>query len=101
MCIRDRICIGSTRTLTPGLSYTQYLWSDGSIGSSLPVTAIGKYWVSVMDIHGCKGSDTAKITAMAPLPKDFLPLDTSICQYGKLTLASTQSYKDYLWNDSY
>jgi gliding motility-associated-like protein len=95
------LCIGTTRTLSPVQTYSQYLWNDGSTGPSMIVSTTGKYWVSVVDQHGCKGSDSVTISAIAPLPSGFLAGDTAICQYGKLVLAATRSYEDYVWNNNY
>ncbi|MFM8432408.1 MAG: PKD domain-containing protein [Bacteroidota bacterium] len=52
------ICPGSAVLLKTALSYTQYLWSDGSIGSSLLVNDPGNYWLQVTDSDGCSGRDS-------------------------------------------
>jgi gliding motility-associated-like protein len=93
------LCIGTSRLLEPKQSFAAYLWNDGSTGRSLTVNSIGKYWLVVTDNQGCKGSDTANITAIAPLPANFLPVDTAICQYAKLTIIPNHNYRSYLWND--
>jgi gliding motility-associated-like protein len=93
----DFLCTGSTRTLDAG-SFASYLWNDGSTGQKITVNATGTYAVQVTDNNGCKGSDTSFITSLRPLPAGFLPPDTLICSYDKLTLSSKQSYSSYLWN---
>jgi gliding motility-associated-like protein len=90
---------GGTKQLDAG-NYKQYLWNDGSTASSLIVSDTGKYWVSVEDNNGCKGSDTASVRTISPLPSGFLPADTTICQYGKLTIIPSRNYDKYLWSDS-
>jgi gliding motility-associated-like protein len=93
------LCTGTTRQLQPAQNYASYLWSDGSTGHSIDVNKTGTYWIAVTDNHGCKGSDTTQITTMASPPADFLPADTAICQYAKLTIVPKQNYRSYLWSD--
>jgi gliding motility-associated-like protein len=93
------LCTGGTRVLQPKQLYNSYLWSDGSIDQSMEVNTTGTYWVAVTDGHGCKGSDTARITTIAPAPANFLPADTAICQYARLTIVPKYNYRSYLWSD--
>jgi gliding motility-associated-like protein len=93
------LCQGSSRELLAGTGYSSYLWSDGSSNATLKITSPGKYWVSVMDEHGCQGSDTTTISGFASSPANFLPKDTSICLPGKLTISPLQSFQNYQWND--
>lgn len=92
------LCVGTERVLDPGV-FSSYLWNDGSSFESLVARDLGKYWVLVEDQHGCKGSDTVVINRFGLSPSKFLPLDTSICQYGKLTLASLTPFDGYKWSD--
>jgi gliding motility-associated-like protein len=93
------LCTGSSRLLESKQQFASYLWSDGSTGHSMTVNSIGKYWLAVTDNQGCKGSDTTSITTIAPLPEHFLPVDTAICQYARLTIIPNHNYRSYLWND--
>ena len=93
------MCTGEPRVLNAGTGYSSYLWNNGSTGSSLQVDSIGIYWVSVQDQQGCKGADTIRITSVEPPPSGFLSADTSICQYGKLTIAPLVSFATYSWSD--
>ncbi|HEX6426525.1 MAG TPA: gliding motility-associated C-terminal domain-containing protein [Niastella sp.] len=93
------LCSGSVRLLQPAQNYASYLWSDGSTGHTMAINTTGTYWIAVTDNQGCKGADTTRITTMAALPANFLPADTAICQYGKLTITPKQPYRSYLWND--
>lgn len=93
----NELCQGTSRILDAG-NYKSYIWQDGSINKQLKVSSAGKYYVSVMDANNCKGTDTTIITTILPLPSKFLPLDTSICSYGKLTIQPNQDYSSYLWN---
>jgi gliding motility-associated-like protein len=93
------ICKGSSRQLTAGLGYTQYLWSDGSTAPSIFINNTGKYWVSVTDQNGCKGSDTTSVVAMVSPPVAFLPPDTAACLQGNLTIIPFGTYQEYRWSD--
>ncbi|HEV3249648.1 MAG TPA: gliding motility-associated C-terminal domain-containing protein, partial [Puia sp.] len=93
------LCLGSSRQLDAGKGYKDYLWNDGSTYPTMIVKDTGRYWVSITDEKGCKASDTTIITSFASNPTDFLPSDTSICQYGRLTIQPIHNFQNYLWND--
>ena len=97
---RDSIlCQGSTRQFTAGRGYANYLWSTGATSPTLEVSDTGWYWVVVTDRNGCKASDTTHIAQLVPRPADFLPRDTTICQFDKLTIVPSRSFASYLWSD--
>src|SRR5207248_950961 len=70
----------------------------GTTNRNFTVKSIGKYYVTVTDNNGCKGSDTTAVTTINPSPQAFLPADTSICSYGSLQLKPLSPYKNYLWS---
>lgn len=91
------LCTGSNRVLDAGI-FTKYIWQDGSTARTFIGERIGIYYVNVTDKNGCNSSDTARITTLFPLPKDFLTTDTVICSYGTVTLQPLKDYASYLWN---
>lgn len=93
------LCLGSAKTLNAGPGYASYLWNNGSTGASIDINQTGVYWVSVTDAHGCQTSDTAHVLTTATPPAGFLPPDTTICQYGDLTIATLQPFASYSWSD--
>jgi len=93
------LCTGNSKLLDAG-NYISWLWNDGSTSRSLTVNKPGTYSVTVTDLNGCKGFDTARITTLLPLPANFLPIDTSVCIYDKLTLSAKSAYSSYLWNNN-
>ena len=93
------ICKGGNRQLTAGTGYSQYLWSDGSTNPSILVSDTGKYWVSITDQNGCKGSDTTSIVGIVSSPVAFLPPDTSVCLGANLTIVPLGAYQLYDWSD--
>lgn len=91
------LCEDSTRVLDAGL-FVGYKWQNGSTNRTYTVDGIGTYYVGVVDKNGCKGSDTTKITTIAPLPSNFLPSDTTVCSYETLTIIPLKNYSEYLWS---
>ncbi|MGN6264478.1 MAG: gliding motility-associated C-terminal domain-containing protein [Ginsengibacter sp.] len=92
------LCSGASRQLDAG-NFDAYLWNNGTTSRTLPVSNTGTYYVVVTDKNGCKGSDTTVINEILPLPKNFIPKDTSICSYGTITLSAPGSFKNYLWSN--
>lgn len=87
------ICDGDFVNLFPG-SYQKYLWSTGSISSSIKVKDIGLYWVEVSDSIGCKARDSFTLTNVYTKPSNFLPNSLQVC-YGELY--TVNGYKNYNW----
>jgi len=92
------LCSGASRQLDAG-NFDAYLWNNGTTSRTLPVSNTGTYYVIVTDKNGCKGSDTTVINEILPLPKNFIPKDTSICSYGTITLNARGGFKNYLWSN--
>jgi gliding motility-associated-like protein len=95
---KSTLCSGTSRHLDPG-NFDSYLWNNGTTGRMLLVSNTGTYYVVVTDKNGCKGSDTTVINEILPLPKNFIPKDTSICSYGTITLNASGGFKNYLWSN--
>jgi gliding motility-associated-like protein len=93
------LCLGAQATLSAGNGYSSYLWNTGNTSPSINVSSVGTYWVSVIDINGCKGNDTTNITRLLPVPNAFLPNDTILCTYMSMQLKPSNSYKNYLWSN--
>ncbi len=92
------LCIGSSKIFDGGI-FASYLWQDNSTHRTFTANNLGIYYVTVTDIHNCKASDTARITSSLPLPTDFLPLDTAICNYSIISLQATSSFANYMWSN--
>ncbi|MFN8243525.1 MAG: gliding motility-associated C-terminal domain-containing protein [Ferruginibacter sp.] len=71
------ICFGRELRITvPG--YKSYLWSNGSTGSSVALTALGTYYLSVVDFNDCAGKDSIHLSRAAnciplSIPGAFTP----------------------------
>jgi gliding motility-associated-like protein len=92
------LCAGSSAVLDAGAGYASYTWSTGSAARSISVSQPGFFRVRVTDANGCGGEDSLTITALIPLPSNFLPADTSFCGYGTLELIPGGAYSRYVWN---
>jgi gliding motility-associated-like protein len=66
-----------TVTVSPGLGYSSYQWSDLTTNSSLTTDIYGIYSVTVTDIDGCSGSDEIELIKDCPanvwVPNVFSP----------------------------
>jgi len=91
------ICAGTSITLSPG-TFDKYLWQNSITSDKLTVDSAGVYSVNVTNSFGCSAADTMVITAVLPLPANFLPLTDSICTYEQLKVTSSQSYDQYFWS---
>lgn len=91
------LCLGSSRTLNAG-NFAQYRWQDGSLNSTYTINGTGIYYVDVKDLNGCKGSDTAKIFTILPLPSNFLPFDTAVCTNTSIAIQPFTIFSSYLWS---
>lgn len=91
------LCNGATRILDAG-SFSSYAWSTGAVSQTITINTTGTYSVTVTDNNGCTGSDATTISTLVPSPAGFLPLDTSVCSYGTITLKAATGFTRYLWN---
>lgn len=55
------LCGVTSLTLSPGVSGSGYLWSDGSTTPTINVSSPGTYSVSVTNTSGCTGTDAVKV----------------------------------------
>ncbi len=79
---------------TPGV--VSYVWSTGEVSSSIVVDLSGTYYVDVIDLNGCPGSDTINMTIL-PSPTVDLGLDTTVC--GSILLDAGNTGATYIWQD--
>lgn len=57
----DTSIIGLSYFIEVDPSFESYLWNDGNTNSSRIIDVSGKYWLDVLDNHGCPASDTINI----------------------------------------
>lgn len=93
----DTVVCGNL-TISPGESYLNYEWSDGSTLPYLGVTETGSYWVTVINENYCNASDSIFVEVI-PLPFVYLGQDTTINLSDTLLLSVFDGYDSYIWQD--
>ena len=91
------LCENNTYTLHAGSGFKNYLWQDGSVDSVFVAHSPGQYYVSATNYCNKVFNDTANIS-LAPVPANFLPKDTSICEGELTTISSLLDFSAYLWS---
>lgn len=91
------LCEDKSRILDAGINGT-YKWNTGAITKTISINNTGLYKVSVTDFNGCKNSDSILINQFINKPSGFLPNDTVICNYSKLTLTTNKNFEYYNWS---
>ncbi|PQJ11408.1 hypothetical protein CJD36_006290 [Flavipsychrobacter stenotrophus] len=85
-------CVGQTVTFSsPQPAGNTYIWSDGSTGSSLGISASGTYWLRVNVSTGCTAIDSIHITT-SPAPYVNMGPDTTSCFGGAVLLQGNGTY---------
>ncbi|MBO9203024.1 MULTISPECIES: gliding motility-associated C-terminal domain-containing protein [Niastella] len=69
----DSLCSYASLELVPSGSYSNYLWSTGSLQPSITIDKPGVYILSVANKDGCSGSDTVQIYRKDCLAGVFIP----------------------------
>ena len=93
------LCKGTNTQLDAGLfNGAGYLWNTGETSRSILVNTTGNYSVNITDLNGCSTKDSFSVNRVVDPPQNFLPPDTSICNYSKLELKSNGNFRSYLWS---
>ncbi|MEM6769357.1 MAG: PKD domain-containing protein, partial [Bacteroidota bacterium] len=83
------ICDGDSTTLSvPAVVGNTYLWSDGSTGTSLTVSAAGTYGVTITNPQGCETVINPVEVQLIPLPDASWFGNPFICDNGSTTLTA-------------
>lgn len=91
-------CLGNTPFLSPGnFPGASFLWNDLTSNSTLQISSDGTYSV-VVDLAGCRDSDTVNITFVNP-PSVAFGTDQEICEGTPLQLNAYNTGAVYLWQD--
>ena len=85
-------------TLTAPTGYVSYLWSDGSVLSTLSVSASGNYYVT--SAVGCHIAIDSFHATFIPFAHSSSSSDTDYCFPGKIVLHAPNGYASYAWQDA-
>ena len=94
-------CSGETRVLTPVIDFDgdySYLWSDGSLGSTLTVSETGIYSVTATDKNTGKQSSAVVNVTVWSAPVVDLGDDYQLAEGEILTLDAQNAGNDYEWS---
>jgi len=92
----ENICANDMTTLTTGVPNGTYMWSDGSMDSTLMVNAPGTYSVDIVDEYGCISSDTAVITQSVEVD---LNATEEFCEDDAPYFLDANMNGSYVWSD--
>jgi PKD repeat protein len=93
-------CSGQNVVLNAAGGFSNYVWSNGTTGQSLTVTASGSYSV-VAEGGSCGGSSTPiSVTVNQPAALGITPSGSaSICPNQPLTLSAQSGFTNYVWSN--
>lgn len=92
------ICPGDSVLLSGGGPYSIYQWSTNSTAPTQWISAPGPVWLTVADVNGCIGSDTAMVDFFnVNVPN--LGADTILCADTSLALDAGSGYLAYQWSN--
>ncbi len=90
------LCDGNNTTLNPG-NFTSYVWSTGSVSSSIQAASTGIFIVTVTDQNGCVNSSTASVVVhLNPTPS--ITGQNEICDGKSTVLSLNSNYSQYIWS---
>ncbi len=94
----ETICPGEIITLNPGIPGVNYLWQDGSTGSSFQVTQEGLITLTISNTCGV-ATDSIRITTSTMGPVVDLGPDISACEGTVVTIPAGINGVSYQWQD--
>jgi gliding motility-associated-like protein len=92
-CLGDNI----SDTLRSTTVFPSMLWNDGSAANNLVVTAMGTYWLQIVDSHGCIYRDTILVNEI-PLGLPQSPI--TLCAGDTLLLDVSTTLQNPIWIDT-
>ncbi len=92
------ICANVQIPLIAPTGLSSYQWSDGTSGSSIQVSAVGTYTVTVTDGLGCTNTDSIEITNDT-VPVIDLGNDTAVCDGFAISLVAPGTWSAYSWSN--
>ncbi len=91
-------CSGSSTNLDVGSGYAEYLWSDGSGGQVVTITAANTYSVTVTDDNGCTGVASTEVMESSSL-EPVISGDLAYCEGTNTLLNAGAGFDSYIWSD--
>ncbi|MGB3081080.1 MAG: gliding motility-associated C-terminal domain-containing protein, partial [Saprospiraceae bacterium] len=92
------LCPGELLTFNPGIPNVQYLWQDGSSGTSFSTTQAGLIILTISNVCGTS-TDSLLITESTDGPQLNLGPDVTACIGDTVTIQSGIAGVAYTWQD--
>jgi gliding motility-associated-like protein len=86
-----------TASLSAGIGFASYAWSNGASGESISASQNGNYAVTVTDANGCTGEADFQLTLPSP-PQVSILGDATLCEGYQTVLVGTATAANYLWS---
>lgn len=90
-------CTGQIANLAVNLPTASYLWSTGSVTSSVQLDTSGTYWLDVT-LKGCTKRDSV-VAKFYSYPVVNLGIDITLCENQTILLDAGNAGSQYLWQD--
>lgn len=96
------ICQGGAVTLSAAAGYSNYQWSNATLGNSLVVTSPGTFSVNAEDVSGCiVQSAPITVSNSAPFSISVNPSNpTPVCEGESILLIAESGFQNYTWSNS-
>jgi gliding motility-associated-like protein len=87
-------CPGQSITVGADQIYANYVWSDGSTGTTMTTNIPGPISVNITDVNGCTGTANAVLNQWPNPVINVVPVNPAICPGGtvQMTAGGAQSY---------
>ncbi|MBK9014453.1 MAG: gliding motility-associated C-terminal domain-containing protein [Saprospiraceae bacterium] len=90
-------CLGTSATLSATNGFTNYTWSNGGTGSSIPVSLSGTYAVTATNANGCTATASSDFQAL-PLPTPSISGPASICGGDAVFSVTGGNFPQIIWS---
>lgn len=84
-------------SLSPGVGYADYTWSNGETSENISVISEGEYGVTVSDGNGCSGETTVEVF-FPEIPTVEITGPNSACEGEMINLTADTGFETYQWS---
>src|SRR5688572_17314562 len=91
---------GGSLTINALPGFTNYLWYNGSINTSITINNPGTYWLEVTDQKNCKNKDSITVALYGPSTTSITkqPVNVSLCDKGNTSFSiKATGHSSSLW----
>ena len=91
---------GGSLTINALPGFTNYLWHNGSINTSITINNPGTYWLEVTDQKNCKNKDSITVALYGPSITTITrqPVNVSLCDKGNTSFSiKATGHSSSLW----